>query len=594
MKKVLFPILALVLALGLALPMAAIVGAADDDPLIYGMQRNTATIYGINPTDGTVSITMDTELWASEVGPNGLAYDEDNDIVYWVTYYDANPWQVKLCYWNKEATEYPWHLKVLDGLDPPDYYLPDGDSDEGVTCADFYDGKYYYIPNSTDDLYVVTISRTSDTYASVTQIDVYEDISGENGFAWNFGGDIAIAPDGVIYGVGDATPNASGGPYHFFSVELDDSPSGFTFQMIDDNVHDFSLQLAFGLDGTLYGHESQDDGPFYAVDTDNGDLSAAYPNATEYLYTDLASGPRPSIEEKCADLIAGQHIDVGDVNVWNDGTNLYVQYVLDDPWVMTESHLHVATSLAGIPQKKGNPPPGQFDYSDPHGPVTDYTYTINLTWTAGTPLYIAAHAEVIKVITEAPYYAASVDSYWQGTLNNGNPIPASWNRSNPAAVLALNDPLWFFSLGFGEPDNGWIIVEFDCPIHNGDGNDVQVLEVTNASPYPSETANVSASQDGSNWILLGQADNINQAYPVGLTASEFDLGSLSWAKYIKVEDTSERIPDYEGKPTDAFDLEVVVSLQDCIQEETAWGYCEENGGEFPGKNWATYITYHVE
>lgn len=201
----------------------------------------------------------------------------------------------------------------------------------------------------------------------------------------------------------------------------------------------------------------------------------------------------------------------------------------------------------------------------------------------------------VNVITEAPYYAASVDNYLQGTLNTGATIPASWNRSNPAAVLALNDPLWFFSLGFGEPDNGWIIVEFDCPIPNGDGNDVQVLEVTNASPYPSETADVYASQDGSDWILLGQADNINQAYPVGLTASEFDLGSLSWAKYIKVVDTTDPI-DHKGIVSDAFDLEAVVSLQDCIEieEETAWGYCEENGGDFPGKNWATYLTYHVQ
>jgi len=295
MRKVLFPVLALVLAVGLALPMAAIVGAGDDEPLVYGMQRNTATIYGINPTDGTVSVTMDTQLQASQIGPNGLAYDEDNDIIYWVTYYDDNPWQVKLCYWNKEATEKPWHLKVTGAAGPPgDVYLPDGDPDEGVTCGDFYEGKYYYIPNNTDDLYAVTISRTSDTDASVTQIDIYEDISGENDYAWNFGGDIAIGPDGVIYGAGDSTPNSSGGPYHFFSVERD----GTNFNLIDPDVHTFSLQLAFASDGVLYGHESRDDGLFYAVDTTNGDLSDAYPNATNYLYTDLASGPRATVQEE--------------------------------------------------------------------------------------------------------------------------------------------------------------------------------------------------------------------------------------------------------------------------------------------------------
>ncbi len=294
-------------------------------------------------------------------------------------------------------------------------------------------------------------------------------------------------------------------------------------------------------------------------------------------------------------LCAGQHIDVGTVTVWDDGTDLYVEYETTDGWLMTETHLAVENGEANIPQtKKGNPIPGHFTYSMEHDPpVPDYTYTITLP--AG-PLYIAAHAVVqkVNVITEAPYYAASFDDYWQGTLNNGNPIPASWNRSNPAAVLALNEPLWFFSLGFGEPDNGWIIVEFDCPIRNGDGNDVQVLEVTNASPCPSETANVSASQDGSLWILLGQADNSDQAYPVGLTASEFDLGPLPWAKYIKVENTTDPI-DHQGIVSDAFDLEAVVSLQDCIEimEETAWGDgCE--GERFVERgNWATFFEYTV-
>lgn len=315
------------------------------------------------------------------------------------------------------------------------------------------------------------------------------------------------------------------------------------------------------------------------------------------------------------DLLAGQHTDVGDVEVWNDGDNLYVTYKITEPdWVITETHLYVG---------KNNPEdlttaPGQFPYDDDDADSvtdTEVTYVIPLDDIdnysmqenkKGKPtgkmvadgetgvdpcedIYIAAHAVVVNVITEAPYYAASVDDYLQGTLNTGNPIPASWDRSNPAAVLALNEPLWFFSLGFGESNNGWIIVEFDCPIRNGDGSDVQILEVTNASPYPSETADVSASQDGSTWFLLGIADNINQAYPVGLTASEFDLGSLPWAKYIKVEDTTDPAA-HVGIVSDAFDLEAVVSLQDCIQEETAWG----DGEDFEHPNWAMYFTYHVQ
>ena len=112
-------------------------------------------------------------------------------------------------------------------------------------------------------------------------------------------------------------------------------------------------------------------------------------------------------------LWAGQNIDVGTVSVWNDAENLYVKYETTDDWYLTETHLHVATALGDIPQTKtGNPIPGHFDYPmeyDP--PVQENTNVINLEdcgFEVGDELYIAAHAVVQKVITEAPYYASTV------------------------------------------------------------------------------------------------------------------------------------------------------------------------------------------
>ncbi len=63
-------------------------------------------------------------------------------------------------------------------------------------------------------------------------------------------------------------------------------------------------------------------------------------------------------------LWAGQDINVGTVNVWNDTEdNLYVKYIITDPdWCLTETHLAVATTLNNIPQKNGNPIPGKFSY----------------------------------------------------------------------------------------------------------------------------------------------------------------------------------------------------------------------------------------
>ncbi|MFO7968031.1 MAG: hypothetical protein R6U44_10585 [Archaeoglobaceae archaeon] len=297
------------------------------------------------------------------------------------------------------------------------------------------------------------------------------------------------------------------------------------------------------------------------------------------------------------DLLAGQDMDVGNVTVWNDATNLYVKYVVDkEGWCMTETHLHVAESADEIPQTEakgkgngdsgGNPIPGQFEYTnDTHQCITEYTYEIpldNFDVNCSEDLTIAAHA-VVENVTEAPYNASAVIESNQGQQKDGSDVDDE--RSDPENALAYEkgeDVSNFFSLGFG----GNITVAFDCPINNGEGNDVRIVEDTWGS-YPVEKANVSASQDGENWVLLGEANNTVRDEETGIhTVSEFDLGELDWAKYIKVEDTTD--PENHITSADGFDLNAVLSLQDCVQEETAWG----DGERFTDKgNWATYFNY---
>ena len=95
-------------------------------------------------------------------------------------------------------------------------------------------------------------------------------------------------------------------------------------------------------------------------------------------------------------LYAGQHIDVGTVEVWNDGEELHVVYNTTGGWEMTETHLAVATSIDGIPQKNGNPIPGKFPYKHENlGGVTSDQYVISLNgWDVETELLIAAHASL--------------------------------------------------------------------------------------------------------------------------------------------------------------------------------------------------------
>jgi hypothetical protein len=41
-------------------------------------------------------------------------------------------------------------------------------------------------------------------------------------------------------------------------------------------------------------------------------------------------------------LLAGQHIDVGEVQIWNDDEFLYVKYMTTDNWKMLETKMQFA------------------------------------------------------------------------------------------------------------------------------------------------------------------------------------------------------------------------------------------------------------
>jgi len=128
--------------------------------------------------------------------------------------------------------------------------------------------------------------------------------------------------------------------------------------------------------------------------------------ATEQKYNE--NNPNPNVFEP-GDLVAGQNINVGIVSVWNDDTDLCVEYVLsadaiNDGWFLTETHWAVATDYDDIPQKNGNPIPGQFLYGDDSllGEMSSYQECIPLSALSalelGGNIYIAAHAVVQRQI----------------------------------------------------------------------------------------------------------------------------------------------------------------------------------------------------
>jgi hypothetical protein len=243
-----------------------------DEAIVYGIERFSGDVYAVNAIDGNSPIP---ELIFTISGvplgsakPNGLAYDSLNDRLYFCDYQPTTT----LYFWDfGESVQ-----KTAGSL---------GDTD--VANAGFYNGKYYYIVGGnnagggTDDLYEVAFNADGTIAVGypVKIADIASDVHG-----WTFNGDIAIK-DGVIYGWGKCDIH---GKYEFFTYDLYTN----VFTVNETAFQAYSMQLAFGSDGTLYGHESRDNGNFYIVDTTNGNLIGLQMNPSGKLFTDCASGLR--------------------------------------------------------------------------------------------------------------------------------------------------------------------------------------------------------------------------------------------------------------------------------------------------------------
>lgn len=98
-------------------------------------------------------------------------------------------------------------------------------------------------------------------------------------------------------------------------------------------------------------------------------------------------------------LIAGQSIPAGSVIIENDAQYLYVTYQTNGNWLITETHLDVATRPEDLKQtSKGNAVPGRFAYKSEHNPgVATVTHTVDLAaWPSDAQLFIAAHSVVVS------------------------------------------------------------------------------------------------------------------------------------------------------------------------------------------------------
>lgn len=311
------------------------------------------------------------------------------------------------------------------------------------------------------------------------------------------------------------------------------------------------------------------------------------------------------------DLLAGQTQDVGEVRVWNDGTNLHVEYEVDlVGWYLVETHLAVGDSSGDIPQtKKGNPIPGKFDYK--HHDIYDVTdeYVIPLAdfgFEVGDDIAIAAHA-VVQTIG-----GCETDL---GALEAALPDQVLMLLAFPGGDSTVN--VWISSgtyiLG---PFDGFCI-DTDLAILS------QIPYIANVySSYetlPAGLVEFPENLDLVNYILnqgwYGQSSPSGGTYTYGdiqraiwalLDDNQSTIGLGPWSQervdeiladaYANGEGFIPGCGEYIGIILEPFfgqqplqPIIVLIPFYGFI-DETAWA----DGTDFSGKNWATYFTYTIQ
>jgi hypothetical protein len=341
------------------------------------------------------------------------------------------------------------------------------------------------------------------------------------------------------------------------------------------------------------------------------------------------------------DLLAGQTEDIGDVLVWNDAEKLYVQFLYTgDNCGFLEIHLQVSpgTTVDAFPEdvltKKGNPIPGQFEYSHSGGCFTEHTFPINLAekgWTTDTALVIAAHAALGRqeamtivsgdgntVVTQrrsgdaadfTPVGAAAVQAWEPGpNYPNDGPDDSAWE------AWSLWDQRLSTNLVPTGADWIWESYRVQDPVYGT----VLTLQRTFDIGYPIDGDLLIACDNGYEIFLNGTSLGSDNVYGDWRTSNLMQafvdvdgwdaVGSYSLLDYLidgantltidaaneyfNPPDKSNSDPGTQSSNPGACIFAMDVDYY--ADGETAWGCGTESCVDFPGKNWATYFTYTVQ
>ncbi len=385
--------------------------------VVYGILRETGDVYEIDILAGTSILVfeMPSPPGANSASPNGLAYDAVNGRVYYTDYQlGTNP--DTLYFWDGMMQHVAG--KIAQGT---------------VACADFYDGKYYYIPSGTDDLRAISFNPDGTILSDVK----IADISG-NVHSWTFNGDIAVR-NGVLYGWGLCA--VSGHGYEFFKYDLV-TPA---FSYIKP-AYQNSLQLAFGSDDILYGHRAGTLGEFYVIDIETAAVTMVTPTPDPpNQYTDTASGVDVNrvtflnfelvkiTAEKLKDL-TGDGPSEDDTPI--EGWKVYLYQKIDEAWVLIDTQYTGAdgtyTWTLG---------PGEYKVGEEEIigwlPMTDTEQEFGEVTSGGVYSFTFRNFEVLPCINvtksvewDIEEYLSHTQGYWKNHL-------CAWVGIDPCAIFAI-------------------------------------------------------------------------------------------------------------------------------------------------------------
>ena len=343
-------------------------------------------------------------------------------------------------------------------------------------------------------------------------------------------------------------------------------------------------------------------------------------------------------------LKAGQTIEVGEVQVWNDADVLHIKYVITDPdWCITETHLQVVENIDidpeldgvpdGIPHKNGNPIPGKFEENDDHDCVSDVLYTYSLEdkgWDAGDDLAIAAHAVVIDLSSAGDPYADEVVEFTRVDGNSYNTsgdngddgsdvlgAPAIDPNTPATCTIANGDPngCWtspgyvpgqydggswkFVTDAFGQLDNAFCNADPIDPSRCPKAGFITVQFTDNICMFNSDPGEPSLFV----WEVGGKTEGfLVEVFNGSVKLDEFTSAPTTQTNgdvpifftqttgtfdIVRLTSTDNGGGDPVAPNTSGPDFDAVECINLVYQDETAWG----DGFDFPGKNWATYFTY---